>query len=482
MKTIVRYTLLFIGMFYTLTSFAQYDPDKVCRIENGQLIFSINLKWSEKEKKEVSELFDLDSALIAKACKGTPKIISGDDTWNVKKLNTNLIELSKSIQSKAEKSLKSDDIFLEIDKWMNFAGKGAESSVEYGVNSFEIANTFIYRDDHAWVYLAGNKTARKVFIAGSFNGWSTTHTPMKSVSSGWTVDLNLKPGKYTYKFIVDGRWTQDPYNKLRERDGAGGYNSVVYCCNHLFELKGFKAARKVVVTGNFYNWNPRGLMMNKTTNGWSLPIYLKDGTYSYKFLVDNEWIVDPANKSLRKDGNGNLNSFIEIGEPYLFKLDGFTTAQKVILTGSFNRWNESELVMDKTDKGWQLPYVISAGNYEYKYIVDGKWMIDPANPFSTGSGNGENSFIALKANHLFELTKFADAKTVLVTGSFNGWSTQGYKMTREGGKWILPLYLQPGKYTYKFIVDGTWIIDPFNKLYEQNEHGTDNSVLWIDPF
>jgi len=191
---------------------------------------------------------------------------------------------------------------------------------------------------------------------------------------------------------------------------------------------------------------------------------------------------DPANQTVRKDGNGNLNSFLDIGEAYLFKLDGFTTAKKVILTGSFNQWDRAELVMDKTEKGWQLPYVVSAGNYEYKYIVDGKWMIDPANPFSTGSGNGENSFIALKANHLFELAKFPDAKTVLVTGSFNGWNKQGYKMTREGGKWIMPLYLQPGKYTYKFIVDGTWIPDPFNKLYEQNEHGTNNSVLWIDPF
>lgn len=481
MKTIIRYTLLFIGMFYTLISLAQYDPDKVCRIENGQLIFSINPKWSEKEKKEVSKLFDLDSALIAKACKGIPKITSGGDTWIVKKVKTNLVELSKPIQSKSEKGLKSDDLFLEIDKWMNFAGQSSSSSVVYGVNNFEIANTFIYHNNDAWFYLAQNKTARKVFISGSFNGWSTTQNPMKAVSSGWTVDLNLQPGKYTYKFIVDGNWITDPYNKLRERDGAGGHNSVVYCYNHLFELKGFTNARKVVVTGNFYNWNPRGLIMNKTTNGWSLPIYLKDGTYAYKFLVDNEWMTDPGNKTFRKDGNGNLNSFIGIGESYLFKLDGFPTAKKVILTGSFNGWNESELVMEKTDKGWQLPYVVSAGNYEYKFIVDGKWMIDPANLFSSGSGNTENSFIALKANHLFELNKFPDAKTVLVTGSFNGWSKDGYRMVKEGGKWILPLFLQPGKYTYKFIVDGTWILDPSNQLYEQNEYDTNNSVLWIDP-
>jgi len=54
-------------------------------------------------------------------------------------------------------------------------------------------------------------------------------------------------------------------------------------------------------------------------------------------------------------------------------------------------------------------------------------------------------------------------------------------MIRQGGKWIMPVSLKPGKYTYKFIVDGKWITDPDNKLYEENEYGTGNSVLWIDP-
>jgi len=125
--------------------------------------------------------------------------------------------------------------------------------------------------------------------------------------------------------------------------------------------------------------------------------------------------------------------------------------------------------------------VIAPGNYEYKFIVDGDWITDPANPITTQSGDQINSFIALKANHLFELNKFQKAKSVIVSGSFNGWNTQGYKMTRQGEKWILPLFLAPGKYTYKFIVDGTWILDPDNSLYEQNEYNTNNSVLWIEP-
>jgi hypothetical protein len=31
------------------------------------------------------------------------------------------------------------------------------------------------------------------------------------------------------------------------------------------------------------------------------------------------------------------------------------------------------------------------------------------------------------------------------------------------------------------VVDQKWIIDPTNELWEENEYGTGNSVLWIEP-
>ena len=53
-------------------------------------------------------------------------------------------------------------------------------------------------------------------------------------------------------------------------------------------------------------------------------------------------------------------------------------------------------------------------------------------------------------------------------------------MKREGDEWIITVHLYPGKHLYKFVVDGQWIIDPGNKLWEQNENGSGNSVLWLD--
>ena len=169
-----------------------------------------------------------------------------------------------------------------------------------------------------------------------------------------------------------------------------------------------------------------------------------------------------------------------IGESYLFNLTGFKTAHKVVLSGSFNNWSTNELIMTKTNTGWQLPYILAPGTYEYKFIVDGQWMTDPENPYISNAGGLINSVLIFKPNYTFTLSKFLNASEVLISGSFNGWNKDGYRMYKKNGKWVLPVYLKPGKYLYKFIIDGKWITDPDNKLWEENEYGTGNSVLWID--
>ncbi len=480
MKRFAGYFLLLLTVFFTLNVNAQFDPEKICRLDDGQLIFTINLKWNEKEKKELCNLFDLDSALVSQVFAGKTSINFEGENWVVKKLQSPLVELSKPVQISAQEGMKENDVLLVIDQWMSFGGKIAENPAIWGVNDFSLSNAFVYKSGRASFYLPGFEEANRIFLAGSFNKWSPGKIPMNKVSGGWAVNIPLDPGKHTYKYVVDGRWITDPVNRKTEHDWEGNRNSVLICSNHVFNLKGYLKAKKVVLTGNFYDWNPGGIEMMRNSEGWSLPVYLREGTYSYKFLVDGKWMTDPANPSVRKDAKGNDNSFLEIGEPFIFKLKGFTEAEKVVLTGSFNNWNETELVMDKTATGWQLRYVVAPGNYEYKFIVDGKWMTDPENPFTIGNDNYTNSIVALKANHIFELKGYENAKNVIVTGNFSGWKPDGYKMSKQNNKWILPLNLLPGKYVYKFIVDGKWILDPANNLYEENEYGTDNSVLWIE--
>ncbi len=68
----------------------------------------------------------------------------------------------------------------------------------------------------------------EVFLAGEFNGWSATATRMQRQRDGsWIADLPLLPGKYQYKFVVNGEWFQDPSNPDSVADGWNGNNSVM---------------------------------------------------------------------------------------------------------------------------------------------------------------------------------------------------------------------------------------------------------------
>lgn len=52
--------------------------------------------------------------------------------------------------------------------------------------------------------------ARNVCLAGNFNDWNTSSMPMKKEKDGtWRIKIKLSPGKYEYKYFVDGAWASD---------------------------------------------------------------------------------------------------------------------------------------------------------------------------------------------------------------------------------------------------------------------------------
>jgi hypothetical protein len=70
--------------------------------------------------------------------------------------------------------------------------------------------------------------ARAVFLAGSFNQWSRSATPMTRLGEcNWVKELSLSPGYYEYQFVVDGRWTPDLKAADEMPNPFGGFNSVV---------------------------------------------------------------------------------------------------------------------------------------------------------------------------------------------------------------------------------------------------------------
>jgi len=72
------------------------------------------------------------------------------------------------------------------------------------------------------------------------------------------------------------------------------------------------------------------------------------------------------------------------------------------------------------------------------------------------------------------------AKQVSLAGDFNGWASDAGPLKRQdGGRWVTTLALAPGRYQYKFVVDGKWIPDPLAHEQVSNQHGTLNSVVEV---
>ncbi|MBU4305409.1 MAG: AAA family ATPase [Candidatus Omnitrophica bacterium] len=71
--------------------------------------------------------------------------------------------------------------------------------------------------------------AQNVEIAGDFNSWAASQgSKLEGNGDGlWKKEFNLEPGRYRYKFIVDGAWVMDPNNPNVEVDNSGNTNSLL---------------------------------------------------------------------------------------------------------------------------------------------------------------------------------------------------------------------------------------------------------------
>jgi len=77
------------------------------------------------------------------------------------------------------------------------------------------------------VFYSPSQSSRTVAVAGDFSGWD--YLQMEKVKEDcWRITLKVKPGKYQYGFLVDGKeWVADPNSFRQVPDGFGKFNSVL---------------------------------------------------------------------------------------------------------------------------------------------------------------------------------------------------------------------------------------------------------------
>ncbi len=69
---------------------------------------------------------------------------------------------------------------------------------------------------------------KQVSLFGQFNSWDRQSLPMKDTNGDGIleVEIPLDPGRYEYKFFVDGREVVDPANPDKVSNGMGDFNSL----------------------------------------------------------------------------------------------------------------------------------------------------------------------------------------------------------------------------------------------------------------
>ena len=73
----------------------------------------------------------------------------------------------------------------------------------------------------------GNAAVEKVQLAGSFTQWKPVEMEKNSAADEkWALKLDLSPGEYEFKFVVDGNWVHDELLPTKT-DEEGTKNNVI---------------------------------------------------------------------------------------------------------------------------------------------------------------------------------------------------------------------------------------------------------------
>ncbi|NJK97598.1 MAG: hypothetical protein HC905_24235 [Bacteroidales bacterium] len=66
MNQITKAILILILVSLSGLCWGQFDPSSVCRVEEGNITFRLDKRWSDVQKREIVSLFKLDSTIWQK--------------------------------------------------------------------------------------------------------------------------------------------------------------------------------------------------------------------------------------------------------------------------------------------------------------------------------------------------------------------------------------------------------------------------------
>eukprot|EP01017_Pseudomicrothorax_dubius_P048413 TRINITY_DN879_c0_g1_i1.p1 TRINITY_DN879_c0_g1~~TRINITY_DN879_c0_g1_i1.p1 ORF type:complete len:594 (+),score=117.05 TRINITY_DN879_c0_g1_i1:17-1798(+) len=212
----------------------------------------------------------------------------------------------------------------------------------------------------------------EVHLLGDFNQWTRSGEskmlPNRIASNVFVKRVSLAPRRYLYKFLVDGHWRHDP-DRPTVADGFGAFNNVINVlplraalpsrsseseleevvrgtgndARRVVRLRWPYSGQDVQAKGSWDSWKqaiklePHMNPLNQQLE-FTAKLELRPGMYTYKFIVDGEWRIDPWEES---EGSGAL-------ENNILRVRGFMPKPRA--NPDFSavlRWKRKPIVLDE---------------------------------------------------------------------------------------------------------------------------------------
>lgn len=224
--------------------------------------------------------------------------------------------------------------------------------------------------------------AQKVYLAGTFNDWAASAQEMQKDDNGvFRLTVDLPAGTHKYKYVLGGTdWKEDPYAPNGyEDDGFGGKNGIVVV--------------------------PDGVA--------TLTVGKVEGAAAAPAVPAAPATPVVAATAAGSASSGALTGARQVTFRYTPPIGGVT---QVMLAGTFNDWNVGTTPMrdDDRDGAWEATVMLAPGDYQYKFVADGKWITDQnADGFAPDGFGGQNSVIKVDDRFAAIDVKRGDGKVYL---------------------------------------------------------------------
>lgn len=243
-----------------------------------------------------------------------------------------------------------------------------------------------------------------------------------------------------------------------------------------FRYKG-AGVTSVSLAGSMNSWSVEA--MNVSGDVYTIQKTLSPGVYAYKFVVDNNWILDPSNDKTIPDDNQQPNSRVVVpglcdktiavpkdssvvlpGSIEAVLADGTETAKAV--TYQIKTPNASGVTLDAATNRITVSSAYTANTLELTATDESGSMATVTLSLSSDP----NVFVSPSVNGgivTFRYKPESAPASVSLAGSMYDWDPKEMEDGDGDGIYTYTTEaLQPGSYEYKFIVNNNWVTDPKN--------------------